>query len=156
MPVSDYTGRTVDLLIAQGADTGGGMRLLTLGFGGPTGGQVTTGIQKASQTFLVMFMTEKGTRAHDPEFGTRFLTTARQSNVNDAIMQVAFKDAVDDILSQQALYRETDTPDDEILTDIELLSFATPSTDQLQLNVKLTTAAGTTRQVFVPVSLAIK
>ena len=132
------------------------MRRVTLGLGGAGGGQITTGVQKAAQLFLVLFLTEKGSRMHDSEFGTRFLTTAKQSNMNDALMQVTFREAAEDILAQQARYRDTDTPDDEILSDIELLSFTTPSPAEMSIVTKLTTVAGITRQVIVPISLAIK
>ncbi len=153
--ITDYTGRSVDLFIMQGAKPEG-ERLITTGLGGDTGGMITTGIQKAAQTFLILFLTEKGSRQHDLDFGTRFIETIRSSNMDDGQLQIAFRDAAEDILDQQILYLASDALDDEVLTEIELLSISSPSLDQVKLIVKLTTASGDTRDVIVPVTLAIK
>lgn len=152
---SDYTGRTVDLFIAQGAQTSGN-RLISLALNGDNGGKITTGIQKAAQTFMLLLLTNKGSRPHDTNFGTRFIGTLLTSNADDSQLQLAFKDAVEDILDQQSVYLDPDASDDEVISNIELLSIATPSPDVINLTVQLITATGESRDIVVPVTLAIK
>ena len=155
MPLTDFTGRTVDLFVMQGAKEKG-LQPITPGLGLDTGGEVTTGVQKAVQFFLIVFLTQKGSRPHDPEFGTRFMETILKSNINDSNMQITFRDAAEDILEQQARYKQDDARDDEVILEADLVSFASPSPDQMSLTVLLTTGAGETREVILPVSLAIK
>ena len=154
MATRDYTGRSVDLFVMQGAEESG-MRLISPGFSSG-GGEVTTGVQKAAQMFTVLFLTEKGTVAHDPEYGTNFLATARRSNAIDSMIKIAFREAVQDILDQQSRYRQTDDPDDELIASIELLGLASPDPTQMILTIYITTIAGTTREVILPVTLAVK
>lgn len=152
---SNYAGRHVDLFIMQGAQTTG-MRRITAGLGGDTGGKITAGAQKAAQSFLIMFLTEKGSRQHDKEFGTRFLTTIRMSNMNDSLMPIVFRDAAEDVLDQQERYRTNDQQDDEIISALDLLTFVVPNSSEMSLTVQITTRAGAARTVILPVSLAVK
>jgi len=156
MAVSDYTGRTVDLLLAQGASTAGGMQELSPGLNWDEGGQITTGIQKAAQFFLVTFMTEKGSRVQDTDFGTKFIGEVRRANMTDAFMEIVFREAAEDVLDQQNRAQDADAPDDEVLTDAELISYTSATQSELALTVELVTVAGTSRTVIVPISLAIK
>lgn len=153
--MSDYTGRTVDLLFMQGAGTGT-RKLITPSLAWDDGGFVTTGIQKAAQFFVIVLMTEKGSVKHAPNFGTRFITTVKSNNMTDSRLQIAFRDAAEDILDQQVSYQSDGMSDDEFLVDANLVSFAVPSLDHIQLAVQLTTRAGESRQVIMPVSLAVK
>lgn len=155
MAISDYTGRTVDLFFMQGAETSG-EQLIEMALGGSSGGQITTGIQKAAQTFLILFLTEKGSKRHDPDFGTRFVTRVRASGGRTSQVTVAFREAVEDVLTQQEKYRATNAENDEILNAITLVSFSAVSQTELQLIIQLTTIAGTSRQVIVPIRLAIR
>jgi len=155
MSSTDYTGRTVDLFIAQGAEERGS-REITTGFALDGGGQVTTGVQKAAQFFLIVFLTERTTRAHDQSFGTRFVTQLRQTNANSPKVRIAFQEAADDVLEQQQKYKSASAADDEIIGKIELLDFNSPQADTVELRIRITTLAGTSREVIVPVSLAIE
>lgn len=155
MAISDFTGRSVDLFIMQGAAESA-MKPIDPGLDFDNGGSITTGVQKAVQFFLVAFFTEKGSRKHQPSFGSRFVTQVRMANMTDSFMEITFRDAAEDILDQQNRYRDSTAPDDEILSNIELISFSTASPSELSLTVQLTTLAGTTRVVVLPISLAIK
>lgn len=153
--MGDYSGRTVDLLFMQGAGTGS-RSLITPSLAWEDGGRVTTGIQKAAQFFLLLLLTEKGSAIHTPNFGTRFMTMLRSSNMTDSRLQIAFRDAAEDILDQQVSYRSDTIEDDEFLVGADLVSFAVPAADHIQLTVQLTTRAGERRQVIMPVSLAVR
>lgn len=155
MALNDFTGRSIDLFIMQGAKASGARSIIP-GFAGNTGGKITTGVQKASQLFLLLFLTEKGSRRHEPEFGSTFLTRMRAGNANDSQLAIAFRDAAEDILEQQTRFKSANAPADEILVDIDLLSFVIPSPFEMALEIGLTTANGITRKVILPVSLAIK
>ena len=152
---SDYTGRTVDLFIMQGAQATG-VREITTSLDANNGGKVIAGVQKAAQTFMVIFLTNKGSRQHDPEFGTRFMATICSRNMNASLMPIIFRDAAEDVLDQQERYRATTDADDEVISAIELLTFTVASPTNMSLTVQITTRAGTTRTVILPVSLAVK
>lgn len=79
MTLQDYAGRTFDILAYQGGTgTGGEQRLKQQLLGDGNYGQTTTGLQKLVQKFLILLLTEKGTKPHDATFGTEFITDARQ------------------------------------------------------------------------------
>ena len=155
MALSDYTGRTVDLFIMQGAQESG-MQAITPGLGADFGGAVTTGVQKAAQFFMILFLTELTTRTHEPTFGTRFITKTRHSNVNSSQVQLAFHEAAEDVMEQQSRYKETGAADDEVIGNLELLNFSIPNTAELDLTVRITTLAGSSRVVVLPVTTAIR
>ena len=155
MAVTDYTGRSVDLFIMQGAGTRG-LRRIETGFDSKNGGQLTTGAQKVSQSFLVLFLTEKGSVAGDKEYGSVFLSRIRGSNISESQIQIIFRETAKDILDQQERYIQGDTPDDEILTAIDLLSFSSADPTSMELTIQLTTADGVQREVILPISLVIK
>lgn len=149
---TDYTGRLVDLFISQGLSPTG-MKPITLDF--DSTGQIITGIQKAIQTFLIVFLTEKGSNLADPNFGTRFITNVRNSNLRGPQLQIHFRDAVEDFLNQQSRYIDG-LPDDEILDEIILDSYNIQSKDSIELNVRINSKAGESQILTLPISLVIK
>lgn len=154
MVSTDYTGRFVDLFIAQGASAAGEQEL-TLSLGDMRG-RVTTGVQKAAQTFVILFLTEKGSSRHDPDYGTNFLFAIRRTNASQSKVRVAFREAAQDAINQQASYRRSDASDDEILDTAELVNFASQDPTMMELTVRLTTVAGEARDIVLPVTLAIR
>ena len=136
-----------DLGIFQGVQSAGDARI-DLSFGDE--GEMVTGPQKLSQWFLVAFLTEKGSINGDDEFGTDFMTRARQGVIRtDTDVELYFNLAVRDFLDYQAANLLVEE-DDEILTQAELLSF-TLQARELQMRIQLTTAAGTSREVVLPI-----
>lgn len=153
--MTDYTGRTVDLFVAQGAAPAGD-RPIGFGFGGSGGGQLTTGVQKAAQMFVMLLLTSRGSRLHDDNFGTDFLNTIAASNLLESRLTIAFREAVDDILRQQSRYLDSNAADDEVIVSADLITFDIPDQTSLRLVIRLDTRAGSSREMFVPINLVIR
>lgn len=149
----DYTGRLIDLLIFQNAQPQGDQKIY-LGLG--VGGEVTTGIQKMSQTFVILFLTETGSVPMLPLRGSRFITAIRLGKIIDeASLQSEFVLAAESVKRYMAITAEQEGwPDDEILTDIQLTNFSlNKATSTLIIYIQLTSQAGTTHDLFLPLSV---
>ncbi len=149
---SDYTGRSVDLSVFSGVASQGMVQVgLTV-----SQGKVVTGIQKLSQIFTILFLSETGSRLGDSAYGTGFLTALRSGNLRPSNVQVEFAAAAIDVVNYQRTYAPSDAPDDEVLESAELMSINIPSPDRVELTVRLRSEAGDERDVIMPASLAIK
>jgi len=153
----NYSGRSVDLFIFQGAIPAGESRI-SLSFG-DNGGEVITGIQKLVQTFTIMFLTERGTvKGHD-DVGTEFVTAVRQGRILDEA-DVKSEFLVASELIQQKLDLEADAnalPEDEQLLSTTLLDYTIDrGASKLTMKVRITSVAGESREVFLPVPIAIQ
>jgi hypothetical protein len=152
----NYTGRTADLLIFQGAAAVGDAKI-TLGFG--TAGYLTTGAQKMSQTFTILFLTEIGSIPPVPTEGTNFLGLVRSGRLYDETsLRAAFQVASEKVRLKMASIAVSDNwPDDERLNNVELKSYiVNESSSTLVLYTKLTSAAGATRTIYLPISVPIR
>jgi hypothetical protein len=153
--ISDYIGRTIDVLAYDGAKLLG-RTLLTQALANENeGGKVTTGIQKLSQRVLIELMTEKGSMQFLPERGTEFLLEARQGYLNsqlDVFMSVA-RASVDVINNLRGEESESD-PDDERIDAIETVA-VTYSPGEASVTLKITSLAGDARPIILPVSVPI-
>jgi hypothetical protein len=156
----NYTGRMVDLFIFQGAKLKG-EQLILPGFDGDSGGKVTSGIQKLAQTWAILFLTELGSIQYDPEVGSSFVANFRMGLIRDeSDVQTEFILAAAQVADQLALVTQLATvppPNDEILSSAVLSRFTVDSnTGTLALYVRLTSQAGTTHDILVPISVAIQ
>ena len=154
---SNYSGRTTDLFIFQGAALGGD-RPIYLGFGGTTGGQVTTGIQKLSQTFAILLLTERGSVPDNPDWGTNLLAAVRTGGVrNETDVKAIVSLAIEQSRSLLGVLAEQQTlPDDETFKTATLQSFRIDEEKStLTLYIKVTSAAGETRDIVLPVPVPI-
>lgn len=154
---TDYTGRTVDLMITQGIEPIG-QQELSLSLADEAGAsRVVSGVQKAVQRFLLTLLTDVGSQSGDTEYGTSFMAELQLGSVGSPIrFQSAFQSAVSNILLQQNQNLTGEEPDDEILSAIELTSYSFPTADSVSMQVTLTTRAGSSRVVLLPVTLAIR
>ena len=154
----DYTGRAVDLFIFKGS-TPAGEAEITLSWDGDEGGFVTTGIQKLVQSFLLLFITERGSVPHKENIGTGFVTSLRQGQILDE-GDVNSEFIVASELVQQTLdlvADENDFPEDEQFESAELLRFVIDrASSLLRMTIRITSVAGESRTVFCPVPLAIR
>jgi hypothetical protein len=151
---TDYTGRQTDMFIFQGAIPRGEAEL-RLGFDDL--GLVTTGIQKVAQTWLILFLTPRGS-AFDAEKGTDFIHDMRTGRIrteND--VSLSFASAAELVRVQQDNEEAVASlPLDERLDDAELQSFEIDrNAATLILYVRITTLAGDGLDLFVPVPVAI-
>lgn len=146
---SAQDGRTYDTCVLRGQRPAGASRLAQDFLA--DGGQLCTGVVKLAQWFVMQLCTVAGSMPFDPAAGTSFfakLATGRLRTETDVF--VAFSFAVGDI---QALARrvETDaTPADERFADAVLDAVAV-APGYAQLHITLTTAAGTSRPIILPV-----
>ena len=159
MATTDYSGRLVDLLIFQGIQPAGDQRVLLALSDEDGDSYVITGIAKLSQSFAVLFLTELGSIPYNPELGTEFVTAIRQGRIADETDVTAeFRVAVE--LIRRTLDLEADNNDlpyDEQLESVELENFTLDTARSLlQLYVSITSVAGESRQLFLPIPLAIQ
>lgn len=153
---ADYTGRKHDLLIFQGTAPVGN-RAVTTGWG--DSGEIVAGVQKVAQTWIILFLTERGTVLGDEERGTDFLRAVRTGliRVEDDV-PTYFGIAADKV--QRTMDLDADgqgLPDDERLDDAELTAyFIDRASSTLRLNITITAISGAGTDVVVPISVSIR
>lgn len=153
MAIIDYVGRTVDVSAFAGAQESGD-QLLTMRLAGPgEGGEVCTGTQKLAQRFLRTLLKEAGSDLFRPNDGTEFMTKLNRGELRNQVdVLVAFAEAQLDC-KRLLKAEETDAdPDDERYASavIESLSVLPGS---VKLYIRLTSRAGDSRKVILPVSI---
>lgn len=157
MVSADYTGRTIDLLVFQNTAVYGDPKLrLDWVDTANAGGQITTGIQKVSQTFLQLFLTALGSIASEPDRGTDFYPAVQRGELhNDVQVRTYFGAAAEQIRTYLSVL-EAGLPDDERFESAELDSFNLDKDNaKLTLVVKVNSAAGESRIVYIPVPIVI-
>ena len=156
-PSENYTGRTTDLFIFQGAALVGD-RKITLSFGGDTGGEVTTGIQKLSQIFAMVFLTEKGSIADKPAWGTDFMSSVRSGLVrNEQDVRSLVSLCIEQARVILRLIEEQNTvPPDEQFGSASLSDFdLDEATGTLKVYIALASEAGANITVYLPIPVPI-
>lgn len=118
------------------------------------GGQVCVGIQKLAQRWLIEFLTIRGSMKYKPDRGCDFMQEVRSQSLrteNDIYSgflasrsQVAANLRAEDV--------ETD-PADERYAGSELLSVVIRPDRTMVLTVEITSAAGTSRKVILPLTV---
>lgn len=154
---TNYSGRLVDLFIAQGAKPVGDQKI-SYGFG-EDGGEVTTGIQKLAQTWAMLFLTELGSVPYHPALGTSFLPNVRFKRIkDDTDVRTQFAQAAQAIKSQLDLVADqVDQPADEQLRSADLTNVnLDKAAGVLNITVTLTSQAAGSTVVILPVPLAIQ
>jgi len=154
----DYSGRTVDLLIFQGVAEAG-RQPVELGFGDV--GKVCTGVQKVAQTWLMLFMTDRGTILNKPTRGSSFFRAVRQGRIRvDSDVRAQFAIAADQVrrtMELDAVNASPALPSDERLDRAVLESFALDKgASHLYLKIRITSIAGSSRTIYLPVPTVIK
>lgn len=157
-PSIDYTGRTVDVLIFQGVVASGKQPIET-GFG--EAGYVCTGIQKVAQTWLALFMTDRGSVLNKPTRGSSFFPAVRRGRIqveNDVPAEFSLAaEHVRQTMELDASQADPALPDDERLDSAVLLEFNLfRELAYLQLKIQIKSLAGDERVVYLPVPTAIR
>lgn len=153
--LTDYIGRTYDVMAFAGPQAIGEKLLDQRLFGGNSGeGTICTGIQMLAQRFLLEFLTPQGSMRYLPSRGSRFMQFLREGRIQSEIDAFSvFSFALGDVQSN-LLAEESDTdPADERFQGAELLS-VTFAPGFLSLKIQVTSRAGDTRKVILPVPYA--
>jgi hypothetical protein len=152
----DYSGRTIDLFIFQGAKPLGD-QLIAPGFG-PDSGKVTSGIQKLVQKWAILFLTEIGSMEYHQDLGTRFLTLASRGGIRDVATARGEFQLGAQLVANTLNALETDSmPADERLASAELTAVSMDRTKGLlNMTVTITSDAGSAHDVLLPVPVPIQ
>ncbi len=152
----DYTGRLIDLFISQGAKPVGEQPIL-YGFGEGSG-EITSGIQKLVQKWVILFLTEEGTLEYHPTLGTRFLILASQGGLSDiATVRSEYELAAQTVRTVLKNLETDSTPADERLESAELTHVNINKAAQLlEMTVTITSEAGTQHDVLLPIPVPIQ
>lgn len=157
--ISDYVGRTVDLLAFQGQRLRGGDRLLAqtllspAGGAGAPGGELCAGVQKLAQRWLLEFMTTPGSMVNLPGRGCAFMRQLRRGELRTTVDAVqAFQLAADRVRVNLQDEESATTPDDEALAAAELEGMAVAG-DRLTMTVRILSRAGYAALLVLPVAV---
>jgi hypothetical protein len=158
MASTDFTGRTVDLLIFQGVEETGNQPITT-SWG--TAGQLCTGVQKIAQSWTALFLTDQGSVLNDPTRGSTFLQSMRFGRIQvDEDIPAEFAIASAQVRRTMGLdtsNSSTVLEDDERLARAELLDYSIErNTSLLRLKVRLHSVAGDSRVIFLPISVPVR
>jgi hypothetical protein len=152
---TNYSGRTVDLLIFQNTKPSGNQKIF-MGFG--TGGELTTGVQKVSQTFTTILLTDIGSVYDQPDYGTDLILSIQSGQTqNGSDLESAFNiaaAAAKSIMDQAA--EDAGAPPDERLSTAVLSDYILDkNSGKIVLTVVITTEAGASATIYLPVSVPI-
>jgi hypothetical protein len=156
--VTDYTGRFVDLLIFEGVKPADEQRI-RLGLSGNDGGKIVAGIQKLVQSYALLFLTERGSIGVNPTQGAEFIAGMRQSRIQDEADVLSEFTLANELVRQQLALTANaqDLPDDETFDSATLENFSLDhESSTIRLSVKVISLAGTSRDIILPVPIAIR
>lgn len=151
--INDYIGRTVDLLAFKDAspDREKLLRMALVGEGDR--GEVTAGIQKLAQRWLIEILTEEGSLRYDSNRGTIFMIEARLGRIrNTADAEQVFFFAADQARFALQAEETDDTPLDEAYSRVELESITVLDGFML-MRVRLYSVLGNDREILLPIDV---
>jgi hypothetical protein len=168
MALSDYINNKYDYLALRNTTAPTiGTREKKLGlelFNDETSGEITTGVQKLAQRWLLEFLTESGSMPGLPSRGTNFMRAARTGRFRIE-QNVRAEFALATMQARRSLTAEEyeEMPSSERFADAQLLNViilpgagvnAASGTTAvfLSLNVKIISLAGDSRDVVVPIT----
>lgn len=150
----DYLNRKFDVLAFRGAEPRGEVQLNQSLFGADVGGEVCTGAQKLAQRWALEFLTVRGSMGfHLADRGSDFLSWARQGRLRTEYDVQAYFNFAAQQVRISLLNEETESmnPEERLrrATLLRIVLFG----DSLELYVNITSLAGDTRQVILPIPL---
>ena len=150
----DYLNRKFDVLAFRGAEPRGEVQLNQSLFGADVGGEVCTGAQKLAQRWALEFLTVRGSMGfHLANRGSDFLRWARQGRLRTEYDVQAYFNFAAQQVRVNLLNEELESMHpEERLRRATLLRIALFG-DSLELYVNITSLAGDTRQVILPIPL---
>ncbi len=151
MSAFDYIGRRFDVLALQDVALLGEARLSQKLFE-PNSGQVCTGVQKMAQRWVLEFCTVTGSLKFQPLRGVDFMQVARRGGFrSEADVIAEYNFAAVQIKQTMQNEEVAGMQDDERLALDELLELVLEP-GRLSIKVRLTSVAGETRRVILPIS----
>lgn len=143
----NYFNRKLDIALfgetTSGTPIGMGTRPVSL---------VITGKLKASQNYLRVLLSNLAERKESPLMGSTLIRNIRSGNIafSSEIEQIFLIENV--LVLKWIKERYTDgVPDDERIDNVKLLNYAIQPGGQVILNLNLTTVAGETSVVHLPI-----
>lgn len=151
--IADYQDRKIDILAFQLNDNR--TQVSQTVAKDNSGGNICTGIQKLAQRWVLEFLTPIGSVPYKPKIGSPFTDQVRRGLIKNNFDIVSYFSASALIVSVN-LKREDSLSDpaDERFDKATLDGFSFDNSGKLILNVTLLSAAGTSRKVILPISVA--
>ena len=149
-----YLNRKFDVLAFRGAEPRGDVLLSQSLFGADVGGEVCTGAQKLSQRWALEFLTIRGSMGfHLADRGSDFIRWVKQGRLRTEFDVQAYFNFAAQQVRVNLLNEETeDMNPEERLRQATLLRIALFG-DSLELYVSITSLAGETREVILPIAI---
>ena len=153
--MSDYIGRTVDVLAYHGAGPDSEALLYAELATDGTGGEICAGPQKLAQRFLIRFFTIVGSIQYLPAVGCEFMGHLLRGELQTAAdVFLAFSQSASDLKTQLQAEESSTDPDDERFSKAELVSVGLGD-GLVLLRMRLTTRAGTNAKILLPVAMSL-
>lgn len=151
--VQQYKGKTVDFLLYDGAQPAGDTQVIPALVQDGQSGALIAGPAKLAQRFLLELLTEKGSLAYDLNRGTFFITQIRSgiARTSADLFQI-FASSELDLRTNLRLEDDASFPADERYDSSELLE-ASFIGDTISLRIKISSAAGDSREVLFPLRI---
>jgi hypothetical protein len=147
-------GRKVDVLAFVGARPTGSQLLQQDLLRPLEGGQVCVGVQKLAQRWLIEFLTIRGSMKYKPDRGCDFMREVRsQALRTESDVYAAFMAARSQVANNLRAEDLATDPADERYAGAELLSVVIRPDRTVVLTVEITSAAGTSRKVILPLTV---
>jgi hypothetical protein len=151
--IADYQGRTIDVLAFQPKERTTELAQALAADG--SGGLICTGIQKLSQRWVLEFLTPVGSIPYLTTRGCAFIAQLRSGIIRTEMDVAAFFYSSASQVAVNLITEDRDTdPSDERYSNVSLEGFSITGDRNLVLNVLITSVAGTTREVILPISVS--
>lgn len=149
-----YINRRFDVLAFRGAQPRGDVQLNQSLFGVDAGGEVCTGVQKLAQRWALEFLTIRGSMPfHLAERGSDFMTWLRQGKIRTEFdVRAYFNFAAQQVRTNLINEETADMHPEDRFQQASLLQILLLA-DALELFVSITSAAGDSRQVILPIPI---
>lgn len=152
MSVADYQGRKYDVLAFRGQPQLVMAPVNSTLFDSLSSGEICAGVQKLAQRWLLEFLTATGSMPYLPTRGCSFISRLRSGQIQTTLdLETDFNFATVDIANNLRAEEDDTMPDDERYKSATLLA-ATLLGDEASLTIQLTSLAGDTRKLILPLS----
>ena len=154
--ILDYVGRTVDLLAFQDEKVNGEALLTQLLVKDGERGEITAGVQKLAQRWLIEFLTIEGSIRAAPERGTQFINDIRTGQIRTTLdAEQSFYLAANAAAINLKLEEEDNIPVDEAYDYFNLVSIQAQG-DTITAYVEVASEAGNTAQLILPIPIKVQ